>query len=255
MDFHNKVAIATGAASGMGLLFSQNFSALGGKILMCDINEAALAEKAGEINESRKDSAAYAVCDVRDYAAVCKAVQKAVDLFGRIDVLVNFAGGAETRMCNHGGVFPDVPIEVYDWGIDVNLKGQLYFDHAVMKQMIAQQSGVIINIGSITGLEGCASEVAYSSAKSGAMYGLTRSVALAGARHGIRCNCVAPGPVMTRDMSGMKTIMGRAAQPQEIIDVVLFVASDKASYLTGENILVDGGRLITRVKQNKEYPI
>lgn len=250
MDFQSKVAIATGAASGMGLLFAQNFAALGGQVLMCDINEATLAQKVNEINAERKDAAAYAVCDVRDYAAVSSAVQKAVELFDRIDVLVNFAGGAETRMCDCPGSFPDVPIEVYDWGIDVNLRGQLYFDHAVMKQMIKQRSGVIINIGSITGLEGCASEVAYSSSKSGAMYGLTRSVALAGAPHGIRCNCVSPGPVLTRaNMADMKTIMGRAAEPQEIIDVVLFVASDKASYLTGENILVDGGRLITRIKE------
>ncbi|MBE6917963.1 MAG: SDR family oxidoreductase [Ruminococcaceae bacterium] len=250
MVFQNKVAITTGAASGMGLLFAQNFAALGGQILMCDINAAVLAQKASEINADHNGAAAYAVCDVRDYNAVSDAVQKAVELFGRVDVLVNFAGGAETRMCNHPGVFPDVPIEVYDWGIDVNLRGQLYFDHAVMKQMIKQHSGVIINIGSITGLEGCASEVAYSSSKSGAMYGLTRSVALAGAPHGIRCNCVSPGPVLTRaNMADMKTIMGRAAEPQEIIDVVLFVASDKASYLTGENILVDGGRLITRIKE------
>ena len=82
------------------------------------------------------------------------------------------------------------------------------------------------------------------------MYGLTRSVALAGAKHGIRCNCVSPGPVLTRaNMADMKTIMGRAAEPQEIIDVILFVASEKASYLTGENLLVDGGRLITRIKE------
>ena len=250
MDFHGKVAIVTGAASGMGLLFAENFAALGGKVLMCDINQKVLVEKSSQINANGIGAADYAVCDVRDYAAVTDAVQKAVKQFGRIDVLVNFAGGAETRMCDHPGVFPDVPIEVYDWGIDVNLKGQLYFDHAVMKQMITQKSGVIINIGSITGLEGCASEVAYSSAKSGAMYGLTRSVALAGASYGIRCNCVSPGPVLTRaNMADMKTIMGRAADPQEIIDVVLFVASEKASYLTGENILVDGGRLITRIKE------
>lgn len=250
MNFNNKVAISTGAASGMGLLFAENFAELGGNVVLCDINEKVLAEKTKAINEKGKGKAIYAVCDVRDYSKVCAAVDMAVSVFGRIDVVVNFAGGAETRMCNSPGVFPDVPIEVYDWGIDVNLRGQLYFDHAVMKVMIKQKSGVIINIGSITGVEGCASEVAYSSSKSGAMYGLTRSVALAGAPHGIRCNCVSPGPVLTRaNMADMKTIMGRAAEPQEIIDVVLFVASDKASYLTGENILVDGGRLITRIKE------
>ena len=250
MNFDGKVAISTGAASGMGLLFAENFTNLGGNVVLCDINENVLVEKTAAINAKGKGRAIYAVCDVRDYSMVCAAVDMAVAEFGRIDVVVNFAGGAETRMCNSPGVFPDVPIEVYDWGIDVNLRGQLYFDHAVMKVMIKQKSGVIINIGSITGIEGCASEVAYSSSKSGAMYGLTRSIALAGAKHGIRCNCISPGPVLTRaNMADMKTIMGRAAEPQEIIDVVLFVASDKASYLTGENILVDGGRLITRIKE------
>ena len=83
MDFQSKVAIATGAASGMGLLFAQNFAALGGQVLMCDINEATLAQKVNEINAERKDAAAYAVCDVRDYAAVSGAVQKAVD-FGSL---------------------------------------------------------------------------------------------------------------------------------------------------------------------------
>lgn len=249
MDFKNKTAISTGAASGMGLLFAECFADLGGNVVMCDIDIEKLNTLSEQINAKGKGKAIAVQCDVRDYTQITNAVNTAVDNFGSIDVLVNFAGGAETRMLNCPDLFPDAPIEVYDWGIDVNLKGQLYFDHAVMRRMKEQKSGVIINIGSITGEEGCGRNVAYSTAKSAVMYGLTKSVALAGAPYGIRCNCISPGPVLTRPgMSAMTTLMGRAAEPQEIIDMVLFVASDKSSFMTGENILIDGGRLIMRGK-------
>ena len=243
MEFKGKTAISTGAASGMGLLFAQNWVALGGNVVMCDVNEKVLNEKVEEINSKNGGRAIGVICDVRDYSQVCNARDKAVEVFGSIDVMCNFAGGAETRMLRASGEFPDVPIEVYDWGIDVNLKGQFYFDHAVMKQMREQKSGLIINIGSITGAEGCATNVAYSTSKSGAMGGLTKSLAQYGAKYGVRCVCVSPGPVLTRAaMANMPTLMGRAAEPQEIIDLVLFIASDKGQFINGENILIDGGR-------------
>ena len=243
MEFKGKTAISTGAASGMGLLFAQNWAELGGNVVMCDVNEEVLNQNVEEINSKGVGKAIGVICDVRDYEQVCNARDKAVEVFGSIDVMCNFAGGAETRMLRASGEFPDVPIEVYDWGIDVNLKGQFYFDHAVMKQMREQKSGLIINIGSITGAEGCATNVAYSTSKSGAMGGLTKSLAQYGAKYGIRCVCVSPGPVLTRAaMANMPTLMGRAAEPQEIIDLVLFLASDKGQFINGENILIDGGR-------------
>ena len=243
MEFKGKTAISTGAASGMGLLFAQNWAELGGNVVMCDVNEEVLNQNVEEINSKGVGKAIGVICDVRDYEQVCNARDKAVEVFGSIDVMCNFAGGAETRMLRASGEFPDVPIEVYDWGIDVNLKGQFYFDHAVMKQMREQKSGLIINIGSITGAEGCATNVAYSTSKSGAMGGLTKSLAQYGAKYGIRCVCVSPGPVLTRAaMANMHTLMGRAAEPQEIIDLVLFLASDKGQFINGENILIDGGR-------------
>lgn len=243
MEFKGKTAISTGAASGMGLLFAENWADLGGNVVMCDVNQEVLNQKVAEINAKNKGKAIGVICDVRDYEQVCNARDKAVEVFGSIDVMCNFAGGAETRMLRASGEFPDVPIEVYDWGIDVNLKGQFYFDHAVMKQMREQKSGLIINIGSITGAEGCATNVAYSTSKSGAMGGLTKSLAQYGAKYGIRCVCVSPGPVLTRAaMANMHTLMGRAAEPQEIIDLVLFLASDKGQFINGENILIDGGR-------------
>ena len=247
MDFSGQVAVSTGAASGMGLLFAQCFAELGGNVVMCDVNEAVLTEKVAQINEKKGGRALGVVCDVRDYKQVCNARDKAVEAFGRIDVMANFAGGTAVRMC---GVdrkqypeFPDVPIDVYDWGIDVNLKGPFYFAHAVLKQMREQKSGLIINIGSITGAEGSSYGMDYSTSKAGLMYGLTKSIAQFGEKHGIRCVCVSPGPVLTRaSMANMQTMLGRAADPQEIIDLILFIASDKGQFINGENIMIDGGR-------------
>ncbi len=251
MNFKNKVAIVTGAASGMGLMFCQDLVKLGGCAVMVDINPKAVAEEAEKINAEFTNKALPIACDVRNYDEVCAVCDKAVEIFGSIDVLVNFAGGAETRICKASGEFPDIPIEVYDWGIDVNLKGQLYFAHAAIKQMREQKSGVIINIGSITGEEGCAVNIAYSASKSAAMNGLTKSLALYGSKYGIRCLCVSPGPVLTREaMAEMKTALGRAAETKEIVDMVLFAASEKGTMLDGINILMDGGRNIMR---NKEW--
>ena len=247
MNFEGKVAISTGAASGMGLLFAENFASLGGSVVMCDVNEDVLAEKVAAINAKDGGRAIGIVCDVRDYSQVCTARDSAVAKFGRIDIMANFAGGTAFRMCKvdreKHPEFPDVPIDVYDWGIDVNLKGPFYFAHAVLKQMREQQSGLIINIGSITGAEGSAYGMDYAASKAGLMYGLTKSIAQFGSKYGIRCVCVSPGPVLTRpDMVKMKTLLERAAEPQEIIDLCLFIASDKGQFINGENIMIDGGR-------------
>ena len=247
MEFQGKTAIVTGAASGMGLLFSQNFTALGGNAVMCDVNEEALKNLVEKINGENSGKAIGIYCDVRNYSQVCAARDKAVEVFGSIDIMANFAGGTATRMQKVDRAqypeFPDVPIEVFDWGLDVNLKGPFYFAHAVLKQMRQQKSGLIINIGSITGAEGAAYGMEYPTAKAGLMYGLTKSIAQYGAPYGIRCVCVSPGPVLTRAaMAEMKTLLGRAAEPQEIIDLCLYIASDKGKFINGENIMIDGGR-------------
>ena len=245
MDFTGKTAISTGAASGMGLLFAQNFANLGGNVVLCDVNEQVLNEKVAEINANGKGKAIGVVCDVKDYNQIINARDKAVETFGSIDVMANFAGGTARRMLNIGWEqeFPDVPIDGFDWGLDVNLKGPFYFAHAVLSQMRKQNSGLIINIGSITGAEGDGSGMDYATSKAGLMYGLTKSIAQYGARYGIRAVCVSPGPVLTRaNMAGMKTLLGRAADPQEIVDLCLFIASEKGQFINGENIMIDGGR-------------
>ena len=242
--FANKTLLATGAASGLGLLCCRKFVAEGGNAVLVDVNREALDTAVKEINSLRTGSAIGVFCDVRNYDEVCRARDKAVRVFGSIDVLVPFAGGAETRIHNVGNLeFPDVPIEVFDWGLDVNLRAQMYFDHAVLSQMRKQKSGVIIHIGSITGEEGCKSNVAYAASKSGAMNGLTKSIAQYGEKYGIRCCCVSPGPVLTRAaMASMRTMLKRAADPEEIVDLILFIASDKGTFINGTNIMIDGGR-------------
>ncbi len=247
MDFQNKTAISTGAASGMGFLFAKNFAALGGNVLLCDVNEEGLEKCTAEINAMGKGTAASCLCDVRDYRQVCAARDRAVELFGRIDLLCNFAGGSSVRIKQVDRTrypeFPDVPIEIFEWGLGVNLMGPFYFAHAVLKQMREQNSGLIINIGSISGQEGNAYDMDYPTAKAGLMFGLTKCIAQFGSKHNIRCVCVSPGPVLTRAaMAKMKTLLGRAADPQEIIDLILFVASDKGQFINGENIMIDGGR-------------
>lgn len=249
-NFENKTVIISGGASGLGFLCGKCFAKEGANVVLTDINKEALEKKVKEITDNGGKAAA-AVTDVRDYKQVCAARDLAVEKFGSADVMINCAGGAEMRMLNayHYGEFKDVPIDVFDWGIDVNLKGQFYFDHAVLQQMAKQKSGVIINIGSITGEEGCDCNVAYSTSKSGVMNGLTKSLALYGAKYNVRVCCVSPGPVLTRPgMAGMKTLMGRAAEPQEIVDLIMYLASDKAAFITGVNVLADGGRNIMRNK-------
>jgi len=251
MDFTKKTVLMTGAASGMALLSAQNFAALGANIVMIDLNEDAVKEKAAELEKDYPGHVLALSCDVRDYARVEEVVKAAYKKFGSVDVMINLAGGAEYRMLHVDGSveFPDCPIDVFDWSLDVNLKGQLYFDHAVMKYMRDQKSGVIINIGSITGQEGCDHNIGYSTAKSGAMNGMTKSLALYGAKYGIRVVCVSPGPVLTRPgMASMKTPLGRAADPQELVDAFVFLASEHSGFTTGTNFLIDGGRDIARDK-------
>ncbi|MBQ7661065.1 MAG: SDR family oxidoreductase [Clostridia bacterium] len=232
-DFSGKVALITGAASGMGKLTGENVIAAGGKVIAIDITP---------IEET--DSLCYANCDVRDYAQIDAAVKRGIERFGRIDFLCNFAGGDGIRILQGVRDFATVDPAILGWEIDVNLRAQLWFARAVMPYMVEQKSGVILNVGSIAGLKACGGSVGYSSAKAGAIFGLTKSLAQYGGPRGIRVNCISPGPVLTRAaMANMKTLLGRAAEPQEIVDLVMYLLSDKSSFCTGSNFTIDGGHV------------
>ena len=242
-EFDKKVAVITGAASGMGLLTSQELVKRGASVVMVDICKEALDKTATEIDPSGEHVLPI-VCDVRRYEEVEGVAKAALDAFGRIDILVTFAGGAEARCCNSHHPFYEQPIEVIDWAIDVNLKGAVYFSRACMPTMIKQNSGVIITLGSVTGIEGCASSTCYGASKSG-LFGFTKGLARAGGPHNVRACCVSPGPVLTRPgMAAMPTILGRAAQPIEIVNLILFLCSEKGAFVTGTNYIIDGGHTV-----------
>ena len=244
MSFSGKTVLITGGASGMGLLSGKCFAKEGANVVLVDFDKEGLNAAVEEVKEITPNVIGCCT-DVRDYNQVKKSCEDAVESFGTIDVLISCAGGAEVRIMGAKGDFSELPIEVVDFGIDVNLKGAMYYDHAVLPYMKKQRSGVIIHLGSITGYEGSKSNVAYSASKSALMNGVVKSIALLGADYGIRACTVAPGPVMTRPgMAKMKTLMGYPAEPQELVDMFMFLASDKARSITGTTIMVDGGRSV-----------
>lgn len=239
MRFKDKVAIVTGAASGIGLLTSRKYAEEGAKVVLTDVNIDAVTTAAEEICEQGGVALALQV-DVRSYEQVKNSVDATVKEYGQVDIMLNCAGGSAARVHGVPGPFHKVDIEIIDWGIDVNMKGPIYFCHAVLGPMTERKSGVIINLGSVTGMTG-GGDMEYSAAKSG-MIGLTKSLALYGAPHGIRACCVTPGPVLTRPaMANMKTPLGRAAETKEVTDLILYLSSDNAAFITGSNHMIDGG--------------
>ncbi len=245
-EFSGKTAFITGGASGMALLAGQEFAARGANVVLIDVNREGLEKAAASIT-AKGGNCLPLVVDIRHYGEVEAAAAKAVEKFGAIDILLNVAGGMSGRCCHDQTSFEKLPVEVIDWGIDVNLRGAIYCCRAIIGKMMERKRGVIINFGSVTGEEGGGgSAVDYGAEKAG-MNGLTKSLAILGAPHNVRCCCVIPGPVLTRpDMAGMKTLLGRAAEPIELVDFVLYLASDKASFITGSSHLVDGGRMLIR---------
>ena len=243
MRFENRAAIITGAASGMGLVTSQELAKEGAAVYMVDINEHRVTAEAEAIC-AQGGKAVPCVCDIRDFEQIQAVVRKCVTEQGHVDIVVNFAGGFPARMCGlANGEFIHTPVEVLDWGIAVNFRAPMLFARAVMEQMMNQKRGVIINIGSVDGETGGA--VDYAAEKSGLTYGLTKALARIGAPFGVRCCAVTPGPVLTRaNMANMKTALGRAAEPIEVVKLVLYLCSDDAAFITGSNYNIEGGRIL-----------
>ena len=172
IEFRGKTAVLTGAASGMGLRTAQELARTGANVVMCDLDEARLRQEVEKLRGCEVEAGggrAYAcVCDVRRFADAERAAALALEKTGRIDLLIPFAGGYEPRMCNSAVPFYEQPIEVLDWGIDVNLKGAIYFARACMPAMVKGGcGGVICCMGSTSGFEGDAKGAMYGTAKSG----------------------------------------------------------------------------------------
>ena len=240
MEFDGKTPLITGAASGIALTTSRKLAEQGATVVMMDIDEERVTAEARDLCRNGGKAEAC-VLDIRDYASVKAAVVAAHEKHGSLDILINCAGGCAGRVFGEGGSFEKLSLEALEWGIDVNFKAPLYLAHATLPFMISQKSGVIINIGSVDGITGSyAAE--YSAAKSG-MVGFTKSLALIGAPHGVRACCISPGPILTRPaMARMYTPLGRAGEPEEVADLILYLCSEKSAFITGDNFMIDGGR-------------
>ena len=244
-EFKGWTAVLTGAASGMGFAAAQELARRGANVVMCDINATALAAKAAEVN------ALGGVTDVRKFADAERAAALALAETGRIDLLVPFAGGYELRMCDSYVPFYEQPIEVIDWGVQVNLMGPVYFARACLPAMVRAGRGVICLIGSTDGFENDGQGPMYGTSKSG-LFSFTKGLAQAGAPHGVRAFCVAPGGVLTRpNMANMPCLQHRAADPMEIVNFILYLASSDGRYVTGSVHVIDGGRLCLKASGGK----
>ena len=242
-----KVAVITGAASGIGAAIALRFAQEGARIAGMDLqnpvggdwDEAVELAKGGPLHK----------LDVRDKAAVARAVAEVETEYGQIDLLVNSAGVAG------GGPVHLITDEEWDRVMDVNLKGTLYASQAVLPGMLARERGSIVNIASVEGIEGFEGGSAYNASK-GAVILLTRNMAIDYGRRGIRVNAVCPGFIetplfrSTLELDAMTEIrdkirdahqLGRFGQPVEIANGALFLASDEASFVTGQALPVDGG--------------
>jgi NAD(P)-dependent dehydrogenase (short-subunit alcohol dehydrogenase family) len=242
-----KVALITGAASGIGSACALRFAEEGAAVAGLDIS--AEGDERWQRAAGLAASSFFATADVRDDERLAAVIGEVREKLGRIDVLVNSAGTPG------GGPVHLVEPEEFTRVMDINLKGTFLACRHVLRIMLEQESGSIINIASIEGLQGCEGGSAYNASK-GAVVLLTRSMAMDYARKGIRVNAVCPGFIHTPmfdsvwSMGGLDDVkerirdahqLGRFGEPREIADAALFLASEESSFITGQALPVDGG--------------
>jgi glucose 1-dehydrogenase len=244
-----KCAIVTGAANGIGLACARRLAADGASIALADIN-ADLGEAAAKALRDEGARAIFVATDVTDRAAIDALVNRAVDEFGRLDVMLNNAGVALT------GSILEMSDEIFDKVLATNLRSAFIGTQLAARQMVASgRGGVIINMSSVNALLAIPGLAAYACSK-GALNQLTKVAAIELAAHKIRVVAIGPGTILTElakkavmgDDAGRRKILartplGRAGEPEEVASVASFLASDDASYITGQTIYPDGGRL------------
>jgi glucose 1-dehydrogenase len=242
LKLKNRIAIITGAARGIGLACAERFVAEGAHVVIADV-----LDDIGMV-EAKRLGATYMHCDVSKSSDVTAVVDAVVKQYGTVDILLNNAA------INISGDFLETSEADYDKVLDINLKGSFLMLQACAREMVKQAAGSIINMSSVNDTLAIPSIVSYCVAKGGISQ-LTRATSISLAPHGIRVNAIGPGSIMTdmlksvvNDKAAMgrvmsRTPMGRVGEPSEIASIAVFLASDESSYVTGQTIYADGGRM------------
>jgi 3-oxoacyl-[acyl-carrier protein] reductase len=244
MRLQNQNAIITGAGRGIGHAIAVRLADEGVRVACVSRTEENAKRTAAEINDKRADTAKSYAVDVADHAAVQKVGAQILEDFGKIDILVNNAGVTRDALVMR------MSSEDWDEVINTNLRGAFNFTQAIIRAMVKQRSGRVINITSVIGLIGNAGQANYAASKAG-LIGLTKSLARELASRNITVNAIAPGFITTDMTAGLsdeiktgiqsKIPLGRTGTPEDIANAVAFLASEQAAYITGQVLCVDGG--------------
>ena len=251
-SLQGRVALITGGANGIGQACAERFSTEGAQIVIADVDAASGEALAASLGK-KGAGAIFARCNVADGEDIKSTIKRAVERFGAIDILVNNAAVIKAAE------FLDLSEADFDQVLSVNLRGAFLMAQATARQMVAQvkagrKPGNVINMSSVNAVFAIANQVPYTIAKGG-LNQLTKVMALALAEHGIRVNAIGPGSINTKILKSVmtdevarakilsRTPLGRLGEPPEIAAVAAFLASDDASYITGQTIYADGGRL------------
>lgn len=247
MSLEGKVALVTGAGRGIGRAIAEELASRGADVVLADRLLDVAEQSAREIAESTGRQTIALPVDVSDLESARVLVDKAIERFGKVDILVNNAGITRDNLI--------MRMDEADWDavIDINLKGAWNCSKAVIRSMMKQRYGRIINISSVSGLAGQAGQTNYSASKAG-LIGLTKALAREVASRQITVNAVAPGfiptaltvdlPAELKDAMMKITPLGRMGKPEEIAYAVAFFAADEAGYITGQVLSVDGGMMM-----------
>jgi NAD(P)-dependent dehydrogenase (short-subunit alcohol dehydrogenase family) len=242
----NKVAIVTGGAGGIGGAIVQRFAREGAKLAIVDIDVAAVQTRAKEVADRGTDAISI-IADVTNKKSVQDMIAATVDRWGRIDILVNVAGGAQRKNV------VDITAEEWDRVVNLNLKSVFLCSQAVLPTMLKAKYGKIVSISSIYGFAGNATRASYAAAKAGVAI-FTKSLALEHVKDGININAIAPGRIATPAVRGhysdeawaaaeAQIPMGHAGKPENIASAAIFLVQDENNYITGQTIHVNGAWL------------